>query len=308
MQGIPRFDLRDYAKDKVAFSQALGKAFHDFGFVRIVGHGIPEDILKNADKAAAKFWALPEAVKDLSVVKGKEGIVGYTRNAEKALGQKAPDIKEEWSVRARMPEINGKVDRAEQYLTVPGIPDFKGSMTALFSEFEKLTLRIMQPFSLYMGEKEDWFADKFDRSHSMMRLLNYPQAGTAADHIDINLLTWLRAEKPGLFIKARDNTIHEVTAEPGELLLNGGMELGVLTNTDLQPSWHKVEAKEARRTIVFFAHPNPDYVLQPLPKFAGNPPAKVPDYFPEPDQDGVRRMATGPFVRKEVAKIFAPKP
>ena len=305
---IPLFDLRDYEQDKAGFSRKLGAAFHQFGFVRVVGHGIPEDILKNADRAAADFWALPEAVKDQSTVADLKGLIGYSRNSEKALGAKTVDLKEEWSVRARMPGDDAQMTQVGKFLTVPALPHFKGDITTLFGAFEDLTRKVMQPLSLYMGEAENWFDDKFDRSHSMMRLIHYPEGGNAAGHLDLNFLTWLRAEKPGLFVRARDGKEYKVTAEPGELLLNGGMQLGLLTNNDLKPSWHKVKAAEPRDTIVFFVHPNPDFVLTPLAKFAGNPPKKAPPYFPPADKAGTRKITVEDFVRQEVAKVFAPKP
>lgn len=305
---IPRFDLRDYDKDKAGFSQKLGEAFHQFGFVRVVGHGISENILKNADNAASRFWALPQRVKDQATVPDLKGLIGYSRNSEKALGAKTVDLKEEWSVRARMPGDDAQMTQVGKFLTVPALPHFKGDVTSLFTAFEELTRRAMRPLSLYMGEDEHWFDDKFNRSHSMMRLIHYPQGRNAAGHLDLNFLTWLRAEKPGLFVRARDGKEYKVTAEPGELLLNGGMQLGLLTNNDLKPSWHKVKAAEPRDTIVFFVHPNPDFVLTPLAKFADNPPKKAPSYFPPADKDGVRKITVENFVRQEVAKVFGPKP
>lgn len=307
---IPKFDLRDYAQDKSKFAHDLGRAFYEFGFVRIAGHEIPENILLRADRAAADFWALPDATKDQSTIAPLKGLIGYSRNSEKALGANSVDLKEEWSVRARMPAAfsgDASLNLPQNPLAVACVPHFEGDIKTLFHAFEDLTRRVMQPISLYMGESENWFDDKFNNSHSMMRLIHYPSGGNAAGHLDLNFLTWLRAEKPGLFVRARNGRDYKVTAAPGELLLNGGMQLGLLTNNDLKPSWHKVKATEPRDTIVFFVHPNPDFELSPLAKFAKTPPTKFPSYFPPRDEKGAFKITVDDFVRKEVTKIFAIK-
>lgn len=305
---IPLFDLREYDADKRGFAQKLGDAFSVFGFVRIVGHGIPEDLLKKADTVNAAFWDLPNDVKDrYSQPPYQLGYVAYGRDAEKALSSTAPDRKENWDVRSRWVGTQ-YAETTAPLLAVPEVPEFGQTHLTLFGAFEALTRRVMQPLSLYMGQPENWFDDKFDRNDSMMRSIHYPQGGNAAGHLDLNMLTWLRAEKPGLFISDKFKRVHEVTAAPGELLLNGGMQLGLLTNNNLEPMGHWVKANYPRDTVVFFVHPNPDVVLAPLPKFAGQPPAKDPSYFPQRDAKGQYGIRVHDFNMQQIGKIYGFKP
>jgi isopenicillin N synthase-like dioxygenase len=297
---IPQFDLRDFEEDKQGFAREFGKAFHDFGFIRLKGHGIPQATLETADRESFNFFEQPDAVKSRHWVRGQEGIMSYTKNFEVARGASAVDLKEEWCIRTRLPAGHPLAAKVDQLLTVPEFPGFKSAVTGLFNAFEKATVSLMKPLSLYMGLDEGWFDDKCTRSHSTMRLLHYPTAGTAASHLDLNFMTWLRADTPGLYVTARDGTEHAVTAQKDELILNGGMMLGLLTNDDLKPSWHRVAAEQPRNTIVFFVHPDPDFMLSPLPAFHAHPPVIRPDYFPT---DG-KPISVENFVQQEVKKIF----
>lgn len=130
------------------------------------------------------------------------------------------------------------------------------------------------------------------------------KAGTAANHLDLNLLTWLRANKKGLHVTDRSGHEHAVVAKKGELILNGGMMLGLLTNDDMRPSWHRVEATEPGDTIVFFAHPNPDFVLSPLESFKKAALAVKPDYFPADDKP----ITANEFLWEQIAKTMPKEP
>ncbi|MEC7577463.1 MAG: 2-oxoglutarate and iron-dependent oxygenase domain-containing protein [Pseudomonadota bacterium] len=304
--GIPLFDFNDYEKDKEGFAKAFGEAFRQFGFVRLINHGIPEAVLEDADKASRGFYSLPLDVKEQYEAGEWKGLIGYSRNAEIARGKTEVDKKEEFSIRARLGDDHPFASKLDSVLNIKEYPDYYPAMMTLFKNFEEATLRVMRPISLYMGMDENWFDDKFDKSHSMMRPIYYPNGGTAANHLDLNFLTWLRAEKPGLFVTDRSGVEHEVVAGEGELLLNGGMQLGLLTNEDLKPSWHRVDAPDPRYTIVFFVHPNPDFKLKPLGRFENIVLGadETPDYFPAANENGKFEISVADFVQQEISKIF----
>ncbi len=305
---IPVFDLRDYDADPAAFAAAFGKAFHDFGFVRVRGHGISKDIITQAEENARQFFRKRPATKDRHQMHGNEGLIGYSRNHETARGQDVPDMKEQWNIRARLPSGHPLAGQEQKILTVPRQSSFKPSMMSLYSAFEDLTARVVKPLAVYMGEDEAFFDDKLQDSLSMMRLLHYPKAGSAANHLDLNFLTWLRADEPGLFVTARDGHEYAVVAESDdELILNGGMMLGLMTNNDLKPSWHRVEAHSPRQTIVFFVHPNPDVILTPLKKFNQVADGVRPDYFPPAGADGRVAVSVRDFVTWQIQQIHKPK-
>lgn len=300
---VPLIDMREQNGNKTAFANQLGQSLHEFGFVRLINHGVPEKAILDADEAGRRFWALPAEVKDVySREPYKVGTrVGYARNAETALSADKVDIKEEWGINAH-PEP--PYDAKAMLAAVTQVPDLGGKVLKLFDSFEKLSVRLMRSIALYSGEDERALDPWFENSASYMRLLHYPGGGNAAGHLDFNMLTLLHVSEPGLWVRDRKGGEHEITTGKGELVLNGGMQLGLITNDHLRPSWHWVEAAQPRTSIPFFLHPRRDVVLHPLIRYVGQPPAKAPPYFPEADEKGWVTISTGEFNDLRLKEIY----
>jgi isopenicillin N synthase-like dioxygenase len=66
-QFIPRLFLPDYtqgnAEQKKQFSQQLGKAFNEVGFVTIANHGIDHKLIDDLYSEIQSFFALDENIK-----------------------------------------------------------------------------------------------------------------------------------------------------------------------------------------------------------------------------------------------------
>ena len=46
-QQVPTLDIRRFATDKENFVAEIGKAYTEFGFCGISGHGIPDEVVAN---------------------------------------------------------------------------------------------------------------------------------------------------------------------------------------------------------------------------------------------------------------------
>ena len=108
----------------------------------------------------------------------------------------------------------------------------------------------------------------------------------AAAHEDINLLTLLiGSSEAGLEILARDGSWVPVTSIPGTIVVNVGDMMKRLSNHVLPSTPHRVvnppgeAAARARYSIPFFMHPNPDYVIETLPRCIT---PDNPNRYPEP--------------------------
>ena len=267
LKNIPVFDLNDFEKDKKGFADAFGRAFHKYGFVRLRNHGISEEFLKAAEDACARFFEMDDTTKEKYAFPEHDYQVGFTKNNETANGQKKADQKEYYMV-CRDHDRGADVN-TPRTPDIDEVPDFRDKTYALYYEFEGLIQRVLKPLAIHMGLEENWFQHRNDKSESMMRMIHYPGGGNAASHTDMSLLTLLRAEKPGLFVTARNGEELAVTAKEGELILNGGKALAGLTNNYFKPSYHRVDVKsdKPRRTIVYFNHLNADEMLDTVPKF-----------------------------------------
>jgi isopenicillin N synthase-like dioxygenase len=64
---IPRLDLHDYlqgsAEQKKKFSDDIGKAFTETGFVTIANHGMTKELMDKLYSEVKNFFNLPEDVK-----------------------------------------------------------------------------------------------------------------------------------------------------------------------------------------------------------------------------------------------------
>ena len=98
---IPRLDLLDFiGKDldkQDAFSQELGKAFNDTGFVMIANHGLNQQLIEELYEHIQLYFDLPESVKRAYEIPELFGQRGYTgKGREKAKDALTPDLKEFW--------------------------------------------------------------------------------------------------------------------------------------------------------------------------------------------------------------------
>lgn len=301
---IPLVDMRDKAKDPVAFAKAFGAALKDFGFVRLIGHGISDAVINEADEAGRSFWALPTAVKD----KYASGLYGpdtgngvcYVRNGEYALSSTKVDIKEELGINGASKAPHSAI---EMLNAITEVPDLGVKTMRLYEKYEEIAKSLMGSIAVYSGESEQYFDDWFKERTAYMRQLNYPEKGNAEGHLDFSMLTLLHVSDDGLKVRSRKGQEFAIGPAKGELIINGGMQLDLITNLDIRSSWHWVEADRPRTSLPFFLHPMEHIVLQPLPKFRANPPANVPSYFPQRDENGHYAITTGEFNamrRKEI--------
>jgi isopenicillin N synthase-like dioxygenase len=111
---------------------------------------------------------------------------------------------------------------------------------------------------------------------NLLRIIHYPPltgeeeegAVRAADHEDINLITVLASgTQPGLEVKDVDGEWHEVSCDPGMLVVNTGDMLQMASDGYYPSTTHKVAnpseelEKVSRYSMPLFLHPRDDVVL-----------------------------------------------
>ena len=100
---IPLLDLNNYLNGDAAarkqFSDQIGEAFNDTGFVTITNHGLSKALIDDLYKQVIALFALPQDAKSAYEVPGLAGQRGYTgKGKETAKGFKTPDLKEFWQI------------------------------------------------------------------------------------------------------------------------------------------------------------------------------------------------------------------
>ncbi|GAB4182264.1 MAG: 2-oxoglutarate and iron-dependent oxygenase domain-containing protein [Wenzhouxiangellaceae bacterium] len=290
---IPVFDLRDYETVgdslQAEFVQAVGDGYQKYGFVGFTHHDVDETIVSQAYCAFRDFFALPDEIKAQYHLAGRGGSRGYTGfGVEQAKDHHVPDLKEFWHIGREVTGENPYPGILHDNVWPSEIPDFKTYGYQLYQQLDDLGRRILSILAQYLTLPADWFDDQIRWGNSILRPIHYPPLSEihpgqvrAARHEDINLITLLLgSEEAGLEILDRNNNWHPVTTIPGTIVVNIGDMLQRLTNHRLPSTTHRVvnppeaRAGQARYSIPFFLHPNPDMPLGVLPQCidADNPP------------------------------------
>ena len=277
---IASVSLKEADADPNRFAALLGKSFEDYGFAIIADHGIPAELIAEAEAKARAFFALPAEVKKKYAIPGGGGARGYTPfGIETAKGQKAHDLKEFWHVGRELPEGHKFAEVMAPNVWPEEVPGFRTTLLTLFDTFDRTGLKILAAIARYLGVDENYFADPVRDGNSVLRLLHYPpQAEATGEHIragaheDINTITLLLgAEEAGLQLLTRDGRWIPVSPKPGELVINIGDMLQRLTNGRLRSTSHRVinpepeRASHARYSMPFFLHFRPDFMIEALP-------------------------------------------
>ena len=274
---IPRLDLNTYingnADEREQFSNDIGKAFNETGFVTITNHGLSKELIDRLYDQVKTLFALPDAVKQQYEIPGLAGQRGYTgKGKETAKGFKTPDLKEFWQIGQTVTDDEVLKAQYPDNVTVNELPEFNPTTIEVYKKLEAAGKHLLRAIAVYLELPENYFDDKVHNGNSILRTLHYfpitdpdsvpDDAVRAGAHEDINLITLLiGASADGLELLTRDNTWFPVKAYGEDLVVNVGDMLQRLTNNKLKSTTHRVVnpprelMKFSRFSVPFFLHP-----------------------------------------------------
>lgn len=274
MSAIPSVDLRDFVSGdpgrKEKFTNDIGAAFENIGFVALSGHFLSDALVADLYAEIKKFFDLPQEVKDTYEIPGIGGQRGYTSfGKEHAKGRKEGDLKEFWHF-GQYVENDPKLEAEyPDNVIVSELPDFNEVGKETYKMLEKTAQYVLRALALHLDLEENYFDDYIRNGNSILRPIHYPpitsepkNAVRAAAHGDINLITLLMgAHGRGLQVKNHKDEWVDAIARPDELMINVGDMLSRLSNNKLKSTIHQVvnPPRElwgtSRYSIPFFMHP-----------------------------------------------------
>jgi len=280
---IPLVDLSKFVQgtpeERQAFVDELGKAFHETGFVGVVGHGISKDLITRFFNEANSFFGLPVATKRKYEVPGLAGQRGYTSfGKEHAKQSDVPDLKEFYQIGQFVPNDHPLRAQYPPNVMVGEKPSFLLWGKQLYQGFEKAGAHLLRAIALHLELPEDYFAGRIEKGNSILRAIHYPpirqepdSAIRAEQHEDINLITLLvGASAGGLQLLNSEGEWKDILPENDEIVINVGDMLQRLTNNYLKSTTHRVvnppreEWHKPRLSIPFFLHPKSEMDLSCL--------------------------------------------
>ena len=283
-RSIPLVDLSKFVngsdEDRKAFVADLGKAFHEVGFVGVINHQVPKDLIDNFYRVSKEFFSMPVDTKRKYEVAGLAGQRGYTSfGKEHAKQSKVADLKEFYQLGQY---VSDDSPFKEEYPDNPVVSDVEGFSKYgenLYKAFEVAGGHLLRAIAIYLGLEETYFDDKIHEGNSILRTIHYPpiteepqSAIRAEQHEDINLITLLvGASAGGLQLLNSEGVWLDIVPQNDEIVINVGDMLQRLTNNYLKSTTHRVvnPPKEQwhvpRLSIPFFLHPKSSMDLSCLP-------------------------------------------
>lgn len=285
---VPELSLMSFVNgttnDKTRFVNDLFRGLKDYGFIVLEDHPVDNKLTAKAYDLIHEFFQMPVETKRKYVCKEGGGQRGYTAfGVEHAKNSKYPDLKEFWHVGRE-----SLVDSARFQKYFPAniwpneIPEFKDTFLKLYDGLDTTATLMLDALGMALDVPQSYFRTMLQDGNSILRPIHYPplspdapkNAVRSAAHEDINLITvMVGATAGGLELLDRDGKWLPVQMNERQLVVDSGDMLSRLTNDIIPATTHRVvnpdKADEARYSMPFFVHPNPDTVLNCVPSCRG---------------------------------------
>ncbi|RZK41461.1 MAG: isopenicillin N synthase family oxygenase [Pedobacter sp.] len=284
---IPCLDLGTYIhgneEQRKKFSDEIGRAFNDSGFVTITNHGVSQELIEKLYENVKALFSLPVELKRKYEKPELAGQRGYTSaGKETAKGAKTADLKEFWQIGQEVTDGDAIKSRYPDNEVVEEIESFNAVTMEIYKKLEANGKHLLRAIATYLELPIDYFDKHVHNGNSILRGIHYfpienpealpDDAVRAGAHEDINLITLLiGASADGLEVLTRSNEWLPIKAHHTDIVVNVGDMLQRLTNNKLKSTTHRVVnppvelMKTSRFSVPFFLHPRMEMDLTSLP-------------------------------------------
>ncbi|KAI2624876.1 Clavaminate synthase-like protein [Hypoxylon sp. NC1633] len=266
---IPCVDFSTWSKgsveDKKRIAHELTNACRGVGFVYIVNHGVPGDLLQEAFGWSKKLFDLPQDTKMLAphppgptvhrgyswpgLEKVSQDIIKDGDEAKEAKNRMVEDVKESYEIGSEESQLQPNV-----WLPQDVLPGFREFMTDFYWKCFEAAKELLRALAIGVGlEDEDFFLRFHSGENNQLRLLHYPpieaeklssnSVARMPAHSDWGTITMLfQDECGGLQIEHPNEGGHFVDATPmkNAMVMNVGDLLMRWSNDFLKSTLHRV--------------------------------------------------------------------
>ncbi|ESQ27268.1 hypothetical protein EUTSA_v10018871mg [Eutrema salsugineum] len=265
---IPVIDISDPES-----KHALVKACEDFGFFKVINHGISSELVSVLEHEAVEFFSLPKSE--------KTHVAGYPFGYGNSKIGRNGDVG--WVEYLLM---NANLDSGSNPF-LPGLlknPEtFRNALKEYTKSVRKMTCEVLEMITDGLGIKprntlSNLVSDQ--NTDSIFRLNHYPpcplinkktNAGKNVigfgEHTDPQIISVLRSNNTsGLQINLIDGSWISVPSDHSSFFFNVGDSLQVLTNGRFKSVRHRVLAnsRKSRVSMIYFAGPSLTQRIAPL--------------------------------------------
>lgn len=283
---VPLVDIAALVRDPQGAPEVVGaidKACTEVGFMNIVNHGVPRQVLHDAFRAAREFFTQPLETKLEVHMAKSDQFRGFIPN--KAGGKKsALNHREGYIIRAERPRASDQpMDGPNLWPSRP--PQFRRAMLDYYEAVDGLGAVLRRGFARALGLASNALEPMFAHSMTQLKLNYYPAQDAPEKEDEIGLVA--HADSGAFTILWQDDvggleTVNKegewVVVPPIEdsFVINIGDILQAWSNGRFSSTPHRVINRYGREriSIPLFVNPNYNTLVKPL---VGKPPA---DFVP----------------------------
>jgi isopenicillin N synthase-like dioxygenase len=279
--------LTGEAPDELA--AAVRDACTSIGFLQIVGHGVPMDVLDAVYASMAALTRLPEANKASLLSPDGHPFRGWFGSRDEAGTLMRERIEVQHYDSAEQAIADGIDPKYADYFPrnvwPTEVSGFESTWRTCFDQMRHLGDRMMSLFASALALPADYFEPFLQRDVSCFAVNAYPAQARSAktaglrtlfkEHTDSGTLTLLhqRGGYAGLQIRLFDDSWHTVPVRPEAFVINLGDLMARWTNGQWLSTRHRVVAAaddaSSRMSITTFHLPAVDTVIAPLSSCVG---------------------------------------
>ncbi|XP_031271719.1 gibberellin 2-beta-dioxygenase 1-like [Pistacia vera] len=270
---FPAIPLIDLSKPDA--KTLIIKACEEFGFFKVINHGVPLEFISRLEAEAVKFFSLPLPEKAQA---GPPRPFGY---GNKSIGPNGDVGWVEYLLFTANQESN-----LQRFVSLLGKnPEkFRGALNDYLSAVKKMACEILELMADGLKIQQRNVFSKLlmdEQSDSVFRLNHYPPCPDIqslnginsnmigfGEHTDPQIISVLRSNNTsGLQISLRDGSWISVPPDQNSFFINVGDSLQVLTNGRFKSVRHRVLANssKSRVSMIYFGGPPLSEKIAPLP-------------------------------------------
>ncbi|KAJ0743461.1 putative gibberellin 2-beta-dioxygenase [Helianthus annuus] len=271
--GIPVIDL---SLDTTTLSHHIIAACQDYGFFKLVNHGVPIQVISKMEEAVNGFFSKPSSEK-VKVKANPPSPFGYgCRN----IGFNG-DVGELEYILLQANSLSTCSDNVSVVANQP--TNFRCAVDDYIQAVKELTSELLEILALGLSLPDTNVISRLIQdvdSDSCFRVNHYPGVKPESnqakpdhrigfgEHSDPQIFTILRSnDVPGLQISTVDGLWIPVTTEPTDFCVFVGDVLEVLTNGRFKSVRHRVMANKSNRSrmsMMYFAAPSLNEWISPI--------------------------------------------
>ncbi|MCW1824637.1 MULTISPECIES: isopenicillin N synthase family dioxygenase [Mycolicibacterium] len=271
-------------RQRQAVAEAIGRCCETSGFLLLAGHGVPDDVIEDVNRALREFFSLPQAGKERVGADPADPLArGYSSAGNLAATNDGADTATEHQTPDQVEKFVYFPLGSPEGFDGPGwpeVPGFRAAYERYYDEMAALATELSRLFALALGLREDWFDGFIDRHNSNLMANHYPADDQPEGHIRLsqhsdwgNLTILLQDEtQSGLQVRGDQGEWLDVPVVPGSFVINIGDLLARWTNDRWVSTVHRVVSTGAptaeRFSLPFFHQPNFDAVIECIPTCA----------------------------------------